>query len=177
MNRMNCFDRCGYCEESWSATGHTEECTEVYDDNEWLAGNYPRYHENYIQKSAYEFGLMYQFHAMCVGNLMYFFDFGGDTNNLKDTDTFVCPQGLNYDWVHVLNRIFETSPRHFHLLNDIVSISLACGDLGCESGPCWYCSSLKMVRVSGKTPTREARLTRYLMIQWRMFLTWQLSAR
>jgi len=152
LNAMNCFDRCSNCEEPWTAAGHTEECTRVYDDNEWLAANDPRYHENYFQKSAYiKFGLVYQFHTLCVRNLMQFFDFGGDSNNLKNTGNFSCPAGtLNPGgcgtdctscqdtWVQALNQLFESSPRHFHLLMDIVSIGLACSDLRCESGPSWY---------------------------------------
>ena len=83
---------------------------------------------------------------------MQFFDFGGDSNNLKNTGNFSCPVGtLNPGgcgtdctsckdtWVQALNQLsVDSSPRHFHLLINIISISLACRDLGCESGPSWY---------------------------------------
>ena len=142
LSRCNCFDHCSDCGVPWRSPGHAiDGCKKSHqhgsDDYAWLEANDPRLDRTYPEKTGFvQFGLLYQFHAMCVENLMGFFDLGGDCNSLENTPNFV---GEEHPWVTALNDLFESSPRHFHLLNDIVSMCMACGDLcAVDGGPYWY---------------------------------------
>ena len=79
--------------------------------------------------------------AKCTEDLngvFEFFDLGGISNSLSfDTSIF---WGEQKPWIHVKHDLFESSPRDFHLLIDIVSMRIACGDLKCPfgGGPYWY---------------------------------------
>jgi hypothetical protein len=98
-------------------------------------------HRDYVKKTAYaQFGLLYRFHTTCTQNLLSFFDLGGDANVLKnegeDEEDSEDEEDEGGCWP-AFNRLYVSSPRRFHLLNDIVSISLACSDLSSPSGPHW----------------------------------------
>mmetsp|Transcript_86975 Transcript_86975/g.127184 ORF Transcript_86975/g.127184 Transcript_86975/m.127184 type:complete len:187 (-) Transcript_86975:655-1215(-) len=92
---------------------------------------------------------------MCVENVMQFFDLENwNSNTLKCTKSFSCagsrhfnPEGCGLDcttchltpWVPALNKLFDSSPRHFHLINEIATISIACDDLASNAnGPHYY---------------------------------------
>ena len=140
LHRMNRFDCCPYCELPWRSRGvHVKECKEYYGhrDYKWLKANDPRLAQGYVKKTAYaRFGLLYRFHTSCTQNLLSTFQLGGDFNSLENQPNFfeVYAEG----WGLAMHDLSYFSPRRFHLLNDIVSMSIACSDLGCDAGPKWY---------------------------------------
>jgi hypothetical protein len=74
------------------------------------------------------------------GNLLSFFDLGGDVNHLLN-DCFYWRGTDDADregWAPALNVLFDFCPRRFHLLNDFVSMSIACLDLEDNGGLFWY---------------------------------------
>jgi hypothetical protein len=144
LSTRNSFDQCSYCEVPWRSPDHVEEpecrqscCTTEQRDYAWLEANDPRMDRTYPEKTAYvQFGLLYQFHAMCVENLIGFFDLGRLSNRLK-YHTFLF-WGEQVPWMHAMHDLFQSSPRHFHLLIDIVSMGMACGNLKRLGGPDWH---------------------------------------
>jgi hypothetical protein len=72
--------------------------------------------------------------------LLSFFDLGGDVNHLLN-DCFYWRGTDDADragWAPALNVLFDFCPRRFHLLNDFVSMSIACLDLEDNGGLFWY---------------------------------------
>jgi hypothetical protein len=146
LSARNSFDQCSHCEVPWRSPDHVEErecrqrCfTTEQRDYAWLEANDPRMDRTYPEKTAYvQFGLLYKFHAMCVENLIGLFDLGGLSNSLK-YHTFIF-WGEQVPWMHAMHDLFESSPRHFHLLIDIVSMGMACWNLVHTNtgGPDWY---------------------------------------
>ena len=147
------FDQCSYCEVLlitlpdhvenkmvWQREGRQRCFTTEQRDYAWLEANDPRMDRTYPEKTAYvQFGLLYKFHAMCVENLIGLFDLGGLSNSLKYHTFGSCIfWGEQVPWMHAMHDLFESSPRHFHLLIDIVSMGMACGNLEHTGGPDWY---------------------------------------
>ena len=139
LSAMNGFDCCPHCEKLWRSEGHVKACYKNCGDRgyKWLQDKDPRLAPDYVETTPYvQFGRLYRFHAACTKNLLSFFGFGGDANNLDHTDSTF--ENSMDRWVPALNELFEPCPRRFHLLNDIVSMSMACSDLEVDGGPYWY---------------------------------------
>ena len=155
---------CSVRKASWdvhiaTAAGRKEEKVEGYPENpptphfafcgnfdpaedlEWLLANDPRFQDTFLRLTDYaKFARLVQFQSLCVHNLnslMGVFELGGDGNMLDS-------EGGGWrgdeDYVDAMNILFQTSPRHHHLLLDLATLAIACEDLSecSERGPFWF---------------------------------------
>ena len=126
--------------DSYTGTGH-EPCKggcvdfDPEDDLEWLQANDPRFKENYLQLTDYaKFGCLFQFHSLCMDNLMQMFKLGGVETMIEMTG--VSPWHGEVAWVEAMNELSLKSARHHNLVTDIATMLAAYDDL--DTRPTWF---------------------------------------
>jgi len=121
LDRLNAFDTCLELDRR--------------DDLEWLQANDPRFKENYLQLTDYaKFGCLFQFHSLCMDNLMQMFKLGGVETMIEMTG--VSPWHGEVAWVEAMNELSLKSARHHNLVTDIATMLAAYDDL--DTRPTWF---------------------------------------
>jgi hypothetical protein len=131
--------------DSYTGTGH-EPCKgrcvdfDPEDDLEWLQANDPRFQENYWQLTDFaKFGRLFQFHSLCMDNLMQMFKLGGVKTMIERSSssmTGVSPWYGEFAWVEAMNELSLKSARHHNLVTDIATLLAAYDDL--DTRPTWF---------------------------------------
>jgi hypothetical protein len=123
-----------------AALGHVDFAqNDLLDDLEWLQANDPRFQKNYLQQKDYaKFGDLFQFHSLCMDNLMQMFDLGGLETMIEETGCKMSAGGWwgEGGWVEAMNELSLKLARHHNLMTDIATMLAAYDDL--DTRPKWF---------------------------------------
>jgi len=135
LNDMNGFNRCSDCEkEGWDCDCGAEFCSHRDD---------PRVESGFRTLSPYEqFQPLLAFHQHCIANLLSFFPDDLSASYSNGTE-------MHWFYENGLSILQETNPQLMCAMGNVVSLSLATGDLSCP--PYWYRSAFEGLELDPAT--------------------------